>query len=765
MKEAKPVRGILKHSPHNKSLRNMVIISMTAISFSCGAQSYAVDIAGESADIVNGGTANGVFTIENTGNPVTSYAGSSQTATGNYSGNTVIKEGAYWAPLDTSSTIRMSNSSGTYGSFTMESNSLIDMTYKYSEANGYTEANGYDVQPLQSGIERKLQIFNGKFGDNLTFHINLGTQTAVLRSDGTWTDAQGYKDTIQFSNAQLLDGVSSSHMHLIYDINKHFGGMDWTKAANIKYVGYIPQIFSIKYDSSLAGKFILSGTQEDMTDGAFNKYKVNIDLQQTQTSSSLTGNVYWTAELTDGLSQGAYSAANAVLSMRNLWRIEDSLFWKRGEDLRFTDSAPLSVGHGEGAWANVWRGKYSFGGIQGSSFGQTYTGIQAGYDKKRSTPLRGGNVYTGIFASRMDSDADFYAQNANGYSYKSGQGNLYSQGVGAYVIWNGNKGNYLDLMGRYSWIHNDYTYMDSWNDVYDNSFTSKTYGLGARYGQRIEHEKWWIEPQIGLSWGKLRHFRFRLGNGLIYDQPAVQTFIGRLSVSAGRYFGEDNRRKELYAKASVNHDFLDGGNSMMYVMQDSSLYSGAVSSVVLDSQKVKALAPRDTWYDIVLGGRAMIGRDTNAWAEITRSFGGKVHTDWQLNGGVSFRWGSGNTGKASHELKHSNQRSISKQVSSLSQSNERIPSGNIVYGNGNKETIPVSDRSEEHSLPKLGQKELPPENETGSQTAINQGETGAYTLTPVVVEAQRPSWENELSPGTVSVIETARYEGEQKTLA
>ncbi len=56
--------------------------------------------------------------------------------------------------------------------------------------------------------------------------------------------------------------------------------------------------------------------------------------------------------------------------------------------------------------------------------------------------------------------------------------------------------------------------------------------------------------------------------------------------------------------------------------------------------------------------------------------------------------------------------------------------------------------------------------EAGGETADTgvsfNGQT--YTLGPVTVEAQRPDWEKELSPGTVSVVYTDKYKGEQKDL-
>lgn len=54
---------------------------------------------------------------------------------------------------------------------------------------------------------------------------------------------------------------------------------------------------------------------------------------------------------------------------------------------------------------------------------------------------------------------------------------------------------------------------------------------------------------------------------------------------------------------------------------------------------------------------------------------------------------------------------------------------------------------------------------TVSAAEVGQiGPENVYTFGTVTVEAPRPKWEDKLSPGTVTVIEPAKYKGEQKTL-
>ena len=82
---------------------------------------------------------------------------------------------------------------------------------------------------------------------------------------------------------------------------------------------------------------------------------------------------------------------------------------------------------------------------------------------------------------------------------------------------------------------------------------------------------------------------------------------------------------------------------------------------------------------------------------------------------------------------------------------------------GERKPIPKKETNETDSMRTEDVKNqnsevLPMEEYSGSMK-------DGYTLQPVIVEAQRPEWENQLSPGTVSVINVPKYEGEQKTFA
>lgn len=753
-------------------------------------------IVGETSDAINWGTGGPyIFTGESKTTYFNGLQGTSNVGGANYNASITIGAGGIWRPLDKKYNVYAN-------ALTMESGSTVDMAYKYSAANNYTEAAyGTNFWLITStgtiAPARNLNIANGKFGDDVTFRINLGTKNTPWNGV-IWdtTATAGYTDAVVLQTPTLIDTASDAtvNVNVAYVLNKNFGAgnntnFSWATVTDTSLKGRVDGVFSITdSDTATMDKFNVTGSATNQVDGALNKYIISTELvEDTNTAITRAYSVYWTAQQQGFLSQGAYSAANAALSTRNLWRIEDGLFWKRGDDRRFAsrNTAQDDFSDREGVWANTWRGKYSYDGVQNSSFGQTYSGIQVGYDKLRDREMLGGKVYTGLFFSKMTSDADFNAQNTGGADYNSGKGDLDSDGLGAYMLWVGNKGHYLDTTVRWSKIGNEYTYTDSFGDSYRKDFTAKTYGLGARYGLRIDKGNgWFMEPQVGLSYGVMRSYDFRLENGLKYTQDQMDMLIGRAGLSIGKSYGQGEYKGEAYFKLTANHDFMDSGNAMFYAMQNST--NSDTAQTVLASQKVDTLAGKDTWYDVSLGSNFKLGDRRDGWLEVNKSFGGKVDTDWQINGGIAWHWGgpsradkaaypngqepgslSINQAKAS-PLAEGNSGSLpvtavvkERAVTGSAQEISAVVGQNTASGS-DRQTISRSNLLPVSADVSFAAGGTP----TGTETAgaPQSGEIGGFTLDPVVVEAARPDWERKLSPGTVSVIEVAKYEGEHKTL-
>ncbi|CQR74427.1 Serine protease EspC precursor [Sporomusa ovata DSM 2662] len=568
-----------------------------------------------------------------------------------------------------------------------------------------------------------------------------------------------------------------------------------------------------------------ASTNKLLLDGNFKKYSITSWL--TKDGSIDVDHYYyyqdlnWEARCTDLVSQGVFSAANAQLSMRNLWRMENGLFWKRGEDLRAANSQGQSEG-ADGAWAQVWRGKYDFDGAYGSSFGQNYNGIQVGYDKQREEKLFGGKLYTGLFLSLLNSDADFHQHTIKSGTdeglYSGSTGDLKSGGIGLYTSWLGDTGHYLDLTVRGSKLSNNNKFYDSYNVLYDNDYGTWTYGAGVRYGYQKEMPGgWYLEPQVGLTYGTMKAYSYTQDNNMRYNQDKLEMLTGRLGLTAGRNFTNGDRKGRVYVKAAVNHDFKDGGSASADAMSYDSWHQ---KEIVRASMAVDTLAGHDTWYEFALGTNLQTGRDKNAFVELTKTVGGKVNTDWQVNAGMSWRFNGPSSSERAAAQNAAFDRSMTAPEVSPAAKAAAKPQTTTAVGTktaadkatqaaqpaqANKtaqdgQTIQPGQEAAGTDKTVAGDKLTPPSDQADQKTQANQeeqartgqagqadtgerpaaaagtaepetgtivtggNEPGSFALAPVVVEAARPDWEKNLSPGTVSVIHVPEYKGEMKNL-
>lgn len=711
-------------------------------------------------DIINAGSSD--LAISDT---KTTWAGNAEDS-GIYYNNVTLKDGSVWRPMDSSGTV-------VTGTLTLHEGSLLDLSYKYGEnypnnpwngslTGSTATTNNLTVGSANSG---KTIFYNGA-----TIRINMGNEDA---GNGTMYDR------ITFCHPTIADGVDKAVVNLQVRYNKNFGGEAFRVANTQHLSGYAAVVSFTKIDKDTQTRMkngdltVVTDKTPYYIDSSLYKYKVTNNLVAGDVSSSRGGYqtyaLYWDADLTKFESQRVFSANNAQLSMRNLWRIEDDLFWNRGEELRHGDLLSASDGS-DGAWAQVWKGKYNFSGDIGSKFSQTYNGVQVGYDKKWDGQYRGGNVYTGVFFSLMNSDADFHqhslSDDGNEVLYNSGTGDLKSKGLGFYAEWNRQDGQYIDFMARGSRLSNDYNFYDSDNDLYHGNYSTWAYGTGLRYGWHKEfHNGWFVEPQTGISYGVLKGVTYTANEDLQYRAGKMKTLVGHIGTAVGRVFGNGEHRSMIYAKALLNHDFKDGGNAWA----DALVYDGASKSYkVASSTAVGTLAGKDTWWKFTVGGDVKIGSSKNAFLELTKTTGGDVNTDWQVNAGLSWRF-NGPSSKETVPIRGENRlhrantgTGLSENVSNqtLKESGHPVPAGSDSYSTGSTSSVAANGTQQAH------QQEFYSEgNETSDSGASVTGNgNGTYTIAPVTVEAARPQWEKELSPGTVSVVHVNNYKGEMKNL-
>ena len=307
-----------------------------------------------------------------------------------------------------------------------------------------------------------------------------------------------------------------------------------------------------------------------------------------------------------GASEAVMTAADAQMSIGNLWRVEGNNLMKRMGDLRSDPEAAKG-----GVWARYYRGEMSADSAYDRSFDQDYTAFQGGIDKVQD--YKGGKLYTGIAVNRIDSNANYLA----------GSGDLSSTGVGLYASWLGSKGHYLDVIARGSKLANDFKLVDKSGNTAKGDYDTWAYGISAEYGYRQELQGgWFVEPQAELSLGRIGSADYTMSNGTEISQDAVNSAVTRIGVLSGKEFTMNGRQGNAYLKASLLHDFGGNGGGAAY-------YNGR--STVMESADMNG-----TWWEIGLGANLGLAKNSNLYFDALKTFGGDLRTEWQFNAGLRF---------------------------------------------------------------------------------------------------------------------------------
>ncbi len=307
-----------------------------------------------------------------------------------------------------------------------------------------------------------------------------------------------------------------------------------------------------------------------------------------------------------GASETVMTAADAQMSIGNLWRVEGNNLMKRMGELRSDPEAAEG-----GVWARYYRGEMNADSAYDRSFDQDYTAFQGGIDKVQD--YKDGKLYTGIAVNRIDGNA----------SYNSGSGDLSSTGVGVYASWLGSKGHYLDVIARGSKLANDFKLVDKSGNTAKGDYDTWAYGISAEYGYRQDLQGgWFVEPQAELSLGRIGSADYTMSNGTQISQDAVNSAVTRIGVLSGKEFTMNGRQGNAYVKASLLHDFGGNGGGAAY-------YNGR--STVVESADMSG-----TWWEIGLGANLGLAKNSNLYFDALKTFGGDLRTEWQFNAGLRF---------------------------------------------------------------------------------------------------------------------------------
>ena len=271
------------------------------------------------------------------------------------------------------------------------------------------------------------------------------------------------------------------------------------------------------------------------------------------------------------------------------WRDEVAYTNQRMEYLR--DNT-----HAFGAWAQVYGGESSY---DDATVDLTTTTVQVGADATI------GDWIAGAAFSYSKGDADMANGSADTDSYT----------LSLYTARNFDSGFYVNGLARYGRLSTDAT-AGNMTASYDNN----AFSIGGNVGYRFNFaQQAFVEPNFGLQYAYVMGDDYTATNGVKVEQDDFDALIASLGARVGFNFAEDAGK--IYARASVNHDFLgevDGTASK----------AGLADSMYVDLG--------GTWVTYGIGTQFNFTENLSVWGNIDRTTGGEVSTHYMMNAGLRY---------------------------------------------------------------------------------------------------------------------------------
>ena len=343
-------------------------------------------------------------------------------------------------------------------------------------------------------------------------------------------------------------------------------------------------------------------TSDDIVDAeaAFDSAQSNVALDGVaQKQTFLEGDVM--GELTREVSASGEAGAvqitenTKLASMKGVnaaalvaWRDEVAYTNQRMEFLRDHE-------HAYGAWGQVYGGESTYEG----KVDLKTTTVQVGADAAV------GDWVVGAAFSYMNGDADMHNGNADTDAYT----------VSLYTSRMFDSGLFVNGLARYGRLSTDAT-AGNMDADYDND----AFSIGGNVGYRINFtNQAFVEPTFGLQYAYVKGDTYTAGNGVKVEQDDFDALIASLGARAGFNFPNDSGR--LFARASVNHDFMGE-------------IDGTASKGTLADNMYVDLG--GTWFTYGVGAQFDVTKNLSFWGNIDRTTGGEVSTNYMMNAGLRY---------------------------------------------------------------------------------------------------------------------------------
>ena len=292
-------------------------------------------------------------------------------------------------------------------------------------------------------------------------------------------------------------------------------------------------------------------------------------------------------QITENTKLASMKGVNAAALVA--WRDEVAYTNQRLEFLR-------DASHAYGAWAQVYGGESSY---DDASVDLKSTTVQVGADASIGDWVVGGAF------SYMKGDADMTNGSADTDAYT----------LALYTARQFDSGFYVNGMARYGRLSTDAT-AGNMTGSYDNN----AFSVGGNVGYRFTFaQQAFVEPQFGLQYAYVTGDDYTATNGVKVEQDNFDALVASLGARVGFNFAEDAGK--LFARASVNHDFLgevDGTAANDKAMQSMYVDLGG------------------TWVTYGVGAQFNFTDNLSVWGNVDRSTGGEVSTHYMMNAGLRY---------------------------------------------------------------------------------------------------------------------------------
>ena len=299
-------------------------------------------------------------------------------------------------------------------------------------------------------------------------------------------------------------------------------------------------------------------------------------------------------------------AKTAMASAALLWRAENNDLMKRMGDLRLSEDE-------SGIWAKYYGGKYSMD-AQNTDLNLKYNAYQVGYDKEV-----GNGWKAGVALSYNDGNS----------SYGNGRADIKGTSLGLYGTWQGDSGQYLDLIAKYTRLENEFDVRNAYGHKLNGDYKTWGASLSAEYGKRFEGKNGlYVDPSLELTVGRIAakdyaatsDYLSAWGKNKNMDvaQDAFTSCIARLGVRVGQT--TDNA--SYFVKLAAAHEFSGDFDTTF--------------RAVNEPEGRTSIDFGDTWYEAQIGGTAKLSKNSLIYADFERSFGGDVEEKWRVDAGLRF---------------------------------------------------------------------------------------------------------------------------------